>query len=241
VNYLGLLGWSPRDHGAVKTGAAGDDDAELVPLGVMAERFALEDVGVHAGVFDEEKLAWVNRHYLRAADPRRIAELAVPYFTSAGISMTPDARGLTFLAAAMPIATGSIDRIDQVPARLAVLFEYDAASALADATIREEMRAEPARAVVRALADVLAGEARLIDRDRFRAAANEVKTRTGQKGRALFHPIRIALTARAQGPELDLAVPAIEAGADLPRDAGLPPIVGCRERAAACVDALDRA
>ena len=44
--------------------------------------------------------------------------------------------------------------------------------------------------------------------------ANQVKARTGQKGKALFHPIRMALTGRAEGPELDLAVPAIDRGAD---------------------------
>jgi hypothetical protein len=65
-----------------------------------------------------------------------------------------------------------------------------------------------------------------------------VKGRTGQKSRALFHPIRIVLTGRAEGPELDLAVPAIDAGADLPVDAGIPKIRGCRERAAAFVRAL---
>ena len=73
-----------------------------------------------------------------------------------------------------------------------------------------------------------------------RAVANEVKTRTGQKGKALFHPIRIALTGRAEGPELDLAVPAIDRGADLPPSAGLPAILGNRERAAAFAAALGR-
>ena len=66
-----------------------------------------------------------------------------------------------------------------------------------------------------------------------------MKARTGQKGRALFHPIRVALTGRAEGPELDLAVPAIDRGADLPEGTGIPRIVGCRERAAAFVKALD--
>ena len=42
-----------------------------------------------------------------------------------------------------------------------------------------------------------------------------MKQKTGQKGRALFHPIRIALTAAGDGPELDLLVPAIDRGADL--------------------------
>ena len=66
-----------------------------------------------------------------------------------------------------------------------------------------------------------------------------MKARTGLKGRALFHPMRVALTGRPEGPELDLAIPAIDRGADLSPDAGLPPILGCRERAVAFVRALE--
>jgi hypothetical protein len=70
-------------------------------------------------------------------------------------------------------------------------------------------------------------------------AATAVKTRTGQKGRALFHPIRVVLTGRAEGPELDLIVPAIDRGAVLPTDSGVPKIIGCRERAEAFIAALN--
>jgi glutamyl-tRNA synthetase/nondiscriminating glutamyl-tRNA synthetase len=225
VNYLALIGWSP---------GGGD---ELLPIDELAKRFALEDVGHSPGVFDEEKLAWVNRHYLKVADPMRLAELSVPYFNEAGIPMTPTAQGLEFLASAMAMASASVDRLNQVPGRLALLFEYDAAAALQDPHVGEEMRSEAARAVVTALAEELASAPRL-DRDRFRAVANQVKVRTGQKGKALFHPIRLALTGRAEGPELDLAVPAIDRGAELPPDAGMPTIIGNRERAAVFARAL---
>ena len=65
--------------------------------------------------------------------------------------------------------------------------------------MRERRRAP----VVAALAEELATAPRLIDRETFRAAAARVRETTGQKGRALFHPIRLALTGRAEGPELD--------------------------------------
>ena len=68
VNYLALIGWSPGG------------DVELMPIDELARRFSLERVGHSPGVFDEEKLAWVNRHYLKIADPARIAELSVPFF-----------------------------------------------------------------------------------------------------------------------------------------------------------------
>ena len=46
-----------------------------------------------------------------------------------------------------------------------------------------------------------------------------------------MHPIRLALTAATEGPELDVLIPAIDGGADLGADSGLAPIIGCRERA----------
>jgi nondiscriminating glutamyl-tRNA synthetase len=224
---LALIGWSP---------GGGD---ELLPIDELARRFSLESVGHSAGVFDEEKLAWVNRHYLKLADPARLAELSLPYFHDAGVRMTPDARGVEFLASAMVMASASVDRLNQVPARLAFLFDYDADAVLSAPRLLEEMRVDGARSVVGALAEALASAPRL-DRERFRAVASDVKARTGQKGKALFHPIRVALTGRAEGPELDLAVPAIDRGAELPESSGVPKVIGNRERAATFARALEK-
>jgi hypothetical protein len=112
------------------------------------------------------------------------------------------------------------------------------AAALLRDDLRREFASDAARSVARALAEDLAASGRLIDRDVFRAAAQRVRERTGQKGRALFHPIRVALTGEPDGPELDLLVPAIDRGAELPPPSGLAPVIGCRERAAAFVQAL---
>jgi nondiscriminating glutamyl-tRNA synthetase len=227
VNYLALIGWSP----------GGND--ELLPARELAKRFSIEAVTLSAGVFDEEKLAWVNRHYLKQASAFKLAELSVPYFQNAGIDIRPTPIALEYLASVMTIASESVDRLEQVPSRLSTLFTYAADAAMADDTIRSEMMTDTARAVTRAFADELASAPRL-DRDKFRAAANAVKTRTGQKGRALFHPIRIILTGRAEGPELDLIVPAIDRGAELPGDSGIPTIIGSRERAAEFLRASDQ-
>jgi nondiscriminating glutamyl-tRNA synthetase len=172
----------------------------------------------------------VNRHYLKTTDPLRLATLATPFFQAAGVALAPGAEGLAYLAFVMPIASESVDRLDQVPGRLSFLFEYSPAAAVADPKVREEMTSEGARSVVAALADALARAPRL-DREAFRAVANDVRKATGQKARALFHPIRVALMGRAEGPELDLSVPAIDRGAELPESAGIPKILGNRERA----------
>ena len=228
VNYLALLGWSP----------GGND--EIVALEELARRFSIDGVGHSAGVFDEEKLAWVNRHYLKAANPVRLAQLAWPYLHKAGFVQheAPHDPALAYLAAIMPMASASVDRLAQVPERLRLVFSYDAHAALDRVDIREEVGSPGARQVLEALAEDLATAPRLIDRELFRAAADRVKRKTGQKGRALFHPIRLALTSASEGPELDLLVPAVDRGADLDSSSGLAHIVGCRERARAFAEKL---
>lgn len=217
ANYMALLGWSPGEN------------EELLPLAELSSRFRIEDVGKSPGVFDPEKLAWVNRHYLKATSPDRLARLGIPFLQEAGWVTAPDEAGVEFLGRAVTAAAASVDRLDQVPFRLRFLFDYSASRALEDPAVRSE--AETAGAVVEALAEVLAAAEPLVDRDAFRAAAAQVRQRTGVKGKELFHPIRLALTGEAEGMELDIAVPLIEGAARL-EGTGMRPVAGARERAA---------
>ena len=225
VNYLALIGWSPGS------------EQEILPVDELARRFAIEAVGHSAGVFDEEKLAWVDRHYLRHGDPQRMAALSLVYFQREGFVAEPDETGRDYLASIVAMAAGSVDRLDQIPERVRFVFAFDAGGALGRADVREVMSHPGAEEVVRALAEELAAVPRL-DRDAFRAVVTTLKQRTGQKAKGLFHPIRVALTGEAGGPELDAAVPAIDRGASLPAGSGIAAILGCRERAAAFAAAL---
>jgi glutamyl/glutaminyl-tRNA synthetase len=223
TNYLALIGWSP--------GA----DEEVLPIGELARRFRLEDVGHSAGVFDVEKLAWVNRHYLKAAAPERLVQLALPYLQSAGWVSQPTAADLAFLEGIVPVAAASVDRLEQIPLRVSFLFDYSVSRALENAAIAHE--AEQSAAVIEAFARELESSPPLTDRDAFRAVAKRVQQSSGVKGKALFHPIRLAVTGEAEGIELDISVPAIERGALL-TSSGIRRIGSVRERAVAFAAAL---
>ena len=60
------------------------------------------------------------------------------------------------------------------------------------------------------------------DEGTWKAWTEAVKTATGRKGRALFHPLRLALTGRGDGPELRILLPLIGRKACLDRLAGRP-------------------
>jgi nondiscriminating glutamyl-tRNA synthetase len=227
VNYLALIGWSPGEG------------EELLPLEELARRFDLSTVAHSAGVFDEDKLAWANRHYLKGADPQRLVDLSLPFLRERSIVIGEASYAAReWLLVTIPPMASSLDRLSQVPDRLHTIFSFDAAESMSRDAIRKEFDEEAPRAVVRALAEDLAGAPRLTDRDIFRAAAARVKDRTGQKGRALLHPIRVVLTGEAEGPELDLLVPAIDRATELSPASGLQKVTGCRERAKAFHDRL---
>jgi nondiscriminating glutamyl-tRNA synthetase len=226
VNYLALIGWSPGG------------DEELLPIQELARRFALEDVGHSAGVFDQEKLAWMNRHYMKEAAPARLAAESIRYFIARGYVRRRTDEAMEYLASLLPMAVGSVDRLEEIPDRLKFLFEFDPTAALARDEVASVLHESGARDVIAALP--LAIDGPLADREAFRAMANRVRERTGHKGKALFHPIRVALTGEGAGPELDLAVPAIERGAAIASTAGIAPVRGCRDRAVAFAQEIER-
>ena len=233
ANYLALIGWSPGEN------------QELLPLDELARRFRIENVGKSAGVFDQEKLAWVNRHYLKQAAPDRLAQLTLPFLRQRGwIGSSRDVgAGIRdpnvqqFITRAVSTAAASVDRLDQVAARLHFLFDYSAAAALGNPEVRAE--AAGARTVVSTLAGELATAGPLLDKEAFRALASRIREKTGAKGKALFHPIRLALTGEQEGLELDLAVPLIESGAALRSDE-IRAIFSASDRAAAFLAELEK-
>jgi glutamyl-tRNA synthetase len=211
VNYLALIGWSPGHN------------EELLPADELARRFRLENVAHSAGVFDEDKLAWANRHYLKLCAPDRLATLAEPALRERGFvvgELSTEARA--WLEWVLPSVAASVDRVPQLADRLQTVFAQPAAP------LEEENRN---RQLIEAIVAELETPTRLVDKETFRAFANRVKERTGLKGKNLFHPIRVILTGSHEGPELDLIIPAIDRAANLGEHSGLKPVIGCRERA----------
>jgi glutamyl-tRNA synthetase len=60
LNYLVRLGWSYGDQ-------------EVFSVGEMVQRFDLKDIQRSPAIFNPSKLLWLNQHYIKAADPARIA------------------------------------------------------------------------------------------------------------------------------------------------------------------------
>ena len=216
ANYLALLGWS-----------SSEDNREIFSLSELIHAFRFQEVSRSPAVFDLEKLRWLNRHYLKESDPERLLNLAVPIFREAGyLGESPGAEVLRWLQGVLDLLVPSVDELAQLPAHAAVIFDYDAAASLRLPEIQEVLAQDGARPVIEALAEVI-HESEEVSPERFPAVLEQVKKATRQKGKSLFHPVRVALTGQASGPQLDKLIPLVETGSrlELPR-----PIKSCRSR-----------
>jgi glutamyl-tRNA synthetase/nondiscriminating glutamyl-tRNA synthetase len=205
MNYLALLGWAPSGG-----------DREIFSKDDLIREFSLERVTPAPAIFDNDKLNWLNRHYLKQSPPERIHSLAAGFLERAGL--LPSASDVNVTAWAkrlIDLLLPYVDRLEQLPQRAGIIFQTDAKAALALDENAQVFANEKAIAVVRDFSARTANDSPLTP-ERFKAVMNEIKAETGAKGKDLFHPVRIALIGSHSGPDFDRLIPLIEDGSHLP-------------------------
>ena len=144
VNYLALLGWGAKD-GTSET---------FTPQELIKE-FELERVTASPAVFDFDKLHWLNRHYLKAADSARVLELAWPYFEKTGVlpaRSSADQETVQWFGKLVALFLPSIDRLEQLPEKTQFVFRFDAPAAKENAENAAILQSEAAQKVLSAFA-----------------------------------------------------------------------------------------
>lgn len=185
VNFVALLGWNPGD------------DRELFSLDELTQAFSLDRVSKAGAVFDIEKLRWFNAQYLRALPPEQLAALCAPWLREAGI----DPGDTTRAAQVTTTFAGYLT----VPADIAPLLRF-----LSIDTIQLETEEERQAVATPEAQRVLAGFAARAaeqdpwEREAIKAMIKSVQTDSGIKGKALFLPLRLALSGAEHGPDLGI-------------------------------------
>jgi len=217
VNYLALLGW----------GAEGGT-REIFSLEDLVKEFRLERVTASPAVFDWEKLHWLNRHYLKAADPERVAELAWAHFGDLLPKQDAAAPQIhAWFGKLLALFLPAVSQLDELPAKAGFVFHFDPAAARANEENAAILASEAAQKVLAAFAARVRPHVAEVTPEQFKAWMNEIKAETGAKGKDLFHPVRIALTGTHSGPEFDKLIPIFEEGSRLDLSAR---VLSVRER-----------
>jgi len=184
VNFLCLLGWSPKD------------DREKMPLADIVRLFDLPGVNQSNARFDERKLAHMNQLYLQELPPERYLALALDYCRAQKAPGTA-AGGEAYFREIALLAQPKIKSVEELPAYSRYFFTDDFP---VDPQARAKVlgRGDP-KARLRELADALAGadfstDATLEQTVQVLAAAHGVGIGD------YIHPGRLAVSGTGIGP-----------------------------------------
>jgi glutamyl-tRNA synthetase len=191
VNFLCLLGWSPKD------------DREFLTLDELTAAFTLEGVNRANAVvnFTEEdpfdpKAVWLNAEHIRALPVEQLSPQLQPFFELAGFHPSPEK-----LLAVTPLIRERIKLLRDAPSAadfffLPQLAPYDPAELIPS----KGGDAAMARRVLQHALEVL--PAVNFDHDSLDQALRAAATHLCLKAGQAFQPIRVAVCGRKNAPPL---------------------------------------
>ncbi len=189
VNFLCLLGWSPKN------------DREFLTLDELTAAFTLEGVNRSNAVvnFTEDdpfdaKAVWLNAEHIRAQPAEELSRSLQPFFEQAGIQPSPEK-----LLAVTPLIRERItflrDAVSAADFFFRELAPYDSSE-----LIPQKGDAALARRILQNALEVLAGSS--FDHVSLEAVLRGAAASLGVKTGIMFQPIRVAVCGRKNAPPL---------------------------------------
>jgi glutamyl-tRNA synthetase len=175
-NYLALLGWGY------------DETTTFFSTEELIERFSLDRVSRSPAVFDEQKLRWMNGHYMRELPVAELAEREREWMRLRGLPGADDPRLEQAVAAAREKAQTLADLHDLIRFAFEPLSRDEAAWQKVMSRDGAKHKLEAARS---ALASV-----EPFDEEHLEPVLRQVAEELESKPGAVFQPIRVAVTGR---------------------------------------------
>ncbi|MEK6452496.1 glutamate--tRNA ligase [Caldifermentibacillus hisashii] len=186
-NFIALLGWSP----------VGEE--EIFSKEELIEIFDPARLSKSPAVFDRQKLIWMNNQYMKKLPVEKVVELALPHLVSAGrVPENPSTEQLEMVNKLVALYQEQMSYGAEIVSLSELFFKEEISyDETGKAILSEEQVPEVLRAFLQELEHLEPFEAVEI-----KAAIKRVQKATGQKGKKLFMPIRVAVTGQEHGPEL---------------------------------------
>ena len=181
INYLVLLGWSPRG------------EREFFTLKELEQVFDLEGLSKSPSIFDIAKLNWFNAEYIRQLTPEKYLEYAAPWLEKA---LDPARFDFKRLGELLQPRTEVFNQLPEMVKFLAEMPEYDTELFF---NKKQKSSVETAKVALEKLIPVLEGISDWTEagiHDAVMAFVPETGMKTGQ----LLWPMRISISGQMSTP-----------------------------------------
>lgn len=182
VNYLLRLGWSLGDK-------------EIFSKQEMVELFTPANLGSSPAVFDQKKLNALNSHYIKEAQPERLAGLLLPFFAAKGL-----AAEAAYVARLVPMFQPRAQTLKEMAEKAEFFLLDDAALEYDQAAVQKFITAET-KPHLAAIREGLAGLPDFSE-SAVEGLLNAYVAEKGVSFKDIAQPLRVALTGKTASPGL---------------------------------------
>ena len=184
LNYVALLGWSPRGELS---------EREFFTLDELAEVFDIGGISKSPAVFDIVKLRWMNAEYIKKLDPEAFYAMAEPWLRQAISNPAIDLRAVSALI------QPRCEILSEIPEKVDFLQsmpEYDPAMYVHK---KSKTNLENSLASLEAAVPMLEAQEDWSN-DALYAALSELAQNLGVKNSVVLWPVRVAVSGRQSTP-----------------------------------------
>lgn len=183
VNYLVLLGWSPNSN------------QEVFSMDELIKEFSPERISKSSSQYDVKKLNWFNAQYIKKLEDDKYLELVMPFLKEAYDLTNKSEEWIKHLAL---IYKNHINYGKQIVQDVSLFFDREIKPS---EECIEFMKNEEIPTVINAFKQEIEAISDW-NIENISNAINNVKEKTGVKGKMLYMPIRIKVSGIMHGPEL---------------------------------------
>lgn len=192
VNYLALLGWSPRERSP-------REEKEFFTTEELINEFSLDRVAKNPAIYDTAKLNWMNFNYMKRLCPDDITKKTIPYLVKEGLvkeenisSEYENIKNIIDAARDHAQYFGGIPSAAKEFFNGKIIFEPEAA---------EIVKSPANKKIFDTLKDIVS-KCDKVDETNYKEIMKQISDICGVKGRELYMPVRAVLTGKTHGPEL---------------------------------------
>ena len=181
INYVALLGWSPRG------------EQEIFSMDELKDVFEMSGISKSPAIFDIEKLKYFNSEYIRAMSPEAFARVAEPYIRQAVKNEKYDAAAIAALlqqrTEVLTDIPEKLDFFDALPAYGTELFVHK----------KSKSDEASSRQVLNRILPVFEGLENWNDESILAAMVNMAESMEVKNAKVMW-PVRIAAAGKAVTP-----------------------------------------
>ncbi|MBN2406902.1 MAG: glutamate--tRNA ligase [Elusimicrobia bacterium] len=184
-NYLALIGWST------------EDSQQIFKEDELVKKFDLSRCNTSSGIFDPQKLDWMNGKYIREEDPRNLAKMAFRWLNEAGL--IDDTDNIPRVIDAIKLEQEKIESLKGIPELIDFLvkddIKYD------EKSVEKRLKKDGVKKVLEDVVGIFE-KAPDFTVPGLEEAVRQYVEKEGLGAGRVFHPVRVAVSGRMKGPGL---------------------------------------